>query len=307
MNLSSGNTYKSAEMLNALGNQCLDSGNYEEAVGYFRQAAESGLADALANLGNCYFHGYGVEKSYEQAVACFKPAADQGNLTAQFNLGICYYYGGGIDKDYDKAFKYFKLAAEQGDSDAMYRLGVCYYFGHGTAKDHDTAFNYYRMAATGGDPAAQGEISASVGSSEEFRCHYLESEMEKQAEILTAEEECAAEAVSQPTIEQPSEPVVADFVEEAEKIETVEAVEAAEQGDELYAQGVSFAENKKYGKARKCLKSAAQQGNTKAMNALGNMYLEGQGVWKNKKKAAKYFQTAADLGNEDAQKKLQEI
>ena len=43
------------------------------------------------------------------------------------------------------------------------------------------------------------------------------------------------------------------------------------------------------------------------MIALGMMYISGQGVWKNKKKATKYFKTAADLGNAEAQKKLQEI
>lgn len=279
--MSSENTYKSAEMLNELGNQCLDSEDYEEAVGYFRQAAEAGLADALANLGNCYFHGCGVEKSYEQAVACFKPAAAQGNVTAQFNLGICCYYGGGTERDYDKAFQYFKLAAEQGDRDAMYRLGVCYYFGHGTAKDHDTAFKYYRMAASGGNSAEDCEINASLEKSEEFYCHYLESEAEKHAEEYCVVEEIqeAAPNSEQITGSQP----------------------AAEQGDELYAQGVSFAENKKYRKARKCYKSAAKQGNTKAMTALGNMYLTGHGVWKNKKKAEKYFKKAAEWCNKDAQ------
>ncbi|MDD6394886.1 MAG: tetratricopeptide repeat protein [Acutalibacteraceae bacterium] len=285
--MSSENAYKSAEKLNELGNQCLDSENYEDAVGYFRQAAEAGLADALANLGNCYFHGCGVEKSYEQAVACFKPAAAQGNVMAQFNLGICYYYGGGTERDYDKAFQYFKLAAEQGDSDAMYRLGVCYYFGHGTAKDHDTAFKYYQMAATGGDSAENCEISAGVGQSDEFRCHYLESEAAKQAEA-----ECAAVEIESTS---PS----------GEQIES--SPSAMEQGEELYARGVSFAENKKYRKARRCYKSSAGQGNTKAMTALGNMYLNGQGAWKNKKKAEKYFKKAAELGNDDAQKRLEEI
>ena len=43
-----------------------------------------------------YYYGNGIEKDYEEAVKWFRTAAEQGDSEAQYKLGICYYYGYGI-------------------------------------------------------------------------------------------------------------------------------------------------------------------------------------------------------------------
>ena len=58
------------------------SGNYTEAVRYFRLAAEQGHAGAQYNLGVCYTKGYGVTQNYIEAVKYFRLAAEQGHAEA---------------------------------------------------------------------------------------------------------------------------------------------------------------------------------------------------------------------------------
>jgi len=49
-------------------------------------------------LGNAYLNGEGVEQDYEEAVKWFRKAAEQGYPIAQFNLGMRYYDGRGWRK-----------------------------------------------------------------------------------------------------------------------------------------------------------------------------------------------------------------
>ena len=95
------------------------SGNYTEAVRYFRLAAEQGHAGAQYNLGVCYTKGYGVTQNNNEAVRYYRLAAEQGHAGAQYNLGLCYFNGYGVTQNYIEAVKYFRLAAEQGHAEAI--------------------------------------------------------------------------------------------------------------------------------------------------------------------------------------------
>ena len=48
-----------------------------------------------------------------EAVHYFKLAADRGHADAQYNLGICYYEGLGCEKSRDQAIEYLELAVRQ--------------------------------------------------------------------------------------------------------------------------------------------------------------------------------------------------
>ena len=60
--------------------------SFEQAVHWWKLAAEQGDADAQINLGDCFLNGEGVAKSFEHAVHWFKLAAKQGQAHAKFNL-----------------------------------------------------------------------------------------------------------------------------------------------------------------------------------------------------------------------------
>jgi len=72
------------------GNKAYEADRLDEAVTWFRKAAEQGLADAQFNLALMYWKGYGLPQDYIKAVAWYQKAARQGFTNAQYNLGVMY-------------------------------------------------------------------------------------------------------------------------------------------------------------------------------------------------------------------------
>ena len=65
------------------------------------------------NIGSCYACGYGVQQSYKEAVRYWKEAANEGLAISQYCLGYCYYYGRGVQENKEEALKWFSKAAKQ--------------------------------------------------------------------------------------------------------------------------------------------------------------------------------------------------
>ena len=66
-------------------------------------------------LGYAYGTGNGVPRDDNEAVTWFRKAADQSNAEAQGNLGVMYQYSGnGVPKDYLQAYMWLSPAASQG-------------------------------------------------------------------------------------------------------------------------------------------------------------------------------------------------
>jgi TPR repeat protein len=133
--------------------------NYEEAMKWCRKAAVQGHAPAQNNLGTMYYTGNGVEKNYKEAVKWYRKAADQGHASAQNYLGVMHFYGKGVEKNYKEAVKWFRKAADQGHEDAQQNLGVMYYTGNGVEKNYKEAVKWYRKAADQGNAEAQNNLA----------------------------------------------------------------------------------------------------------------------------------------------------
>ena len=65
-----------------------------------------------------YANGKGVEQSDEEAVKWFKIAADNGLPEAQYSLGKMYLCGKGIGHSKREAVRWFIIAADHGNVDA---------------------------------------------------------------------------------------------------------------------------------------------------------------------------------------------
>jgi len=63
-------------------------------------------------------NGQGVPQNYEEAVKWFRKAAEQGLAHGQHNLGVMYQYGQGVPQDYVLAQMWYNLAVAQGDEEA---------------------------------------------------------------------------------------------------------------------------------------------------------------------------------------------
>ena len=79
----------------AKGVEAYDQGDFSLAHKEFLETAQEGDAVAQYRLASLFYDGEGVGQSYEQAIAWYRRAADQGFAAAQKDLGYAYALGGG--------------------------------------------------------------------------------------------------------------------------------------------------------------------------------------------------------------------
>jgi len=138
--------------------------NYEEAVKWFRDSADSGHNDeAQYWLGNAFFSGQGVKQDNEIAEIWYRYSAEQGNAEAQYSLGGINLRGQGVPQNYDKALSWYRKAADQGHSGAETTIGDMYLNGTGVGKDQGEAVKWYTRAAQKGNPAARSRLLKIIG------------------------------------------------------------------------------------------------------------------------------------------------
>ena len=128
--------------------------NYEEAVKWYRKAAEQGYALAQYYLGSCYEEGQGVAQDDVEAVKWYRMAAEQGHVDSQSSLGSSY-----IIKDYQEAFKWYRMAAEQRHADSQFMIGFMYENGWGVTENYKEATKWYPKAAEQGYVFAQYSLA----------------------------------------------------------------------------------------------------------------------------------------------------
>ena len=93
------------------------NGNYQTAIDIYEKkiAGHSGYeTEAQQNLGRCLFYGDGCEANTQEAISWYRKAAEQGETGAMFNLGTCYMEGTGVKKNVQEAKNWFKRAASLG-------------------------------------------------------------------------------------------------------------------------------------------------------------------------------------------------
>ena len=245
------------------------SRNREEAVTWYRKAAEQGLKESMHNLGLCYYNGDGVEKDWSEAAKWFKKAAEKGLKRAQFDYGYCLYKGNGVRANKNEAVKWFQKAAEQGSERALSFLVELYANGKiDSANQAVTAF-WYRKAAEEGNVMAQYQLG-----------------------------KCYAKG----------DGIAVDKTEAAKWYQrAAEQMNANAQYDlgKCYYYGVGVPENKI--DAVKWYRKAAGQANMEAQYTLGTCYENGDGVSQDKAEAIRWYQKSAEQGNELAREALRRL
>jgi len=304
--------------------------DFEQAVAWYKKAAEQGYAQGQYYLGYCYYEGEGVEQDYAQAAALYSKAAQQGNAAAQQKLGFCYCAGEGVDQDFEKAFYWYTQSAQQGRAYAQYLLGACYYNGEGVEKDFSQAVHWFTKAADQNDDTAQCmlglcfyfgtgadmdykqaaywlEKSAQQGNSDaQFYLGdcYLQGEgvQEDHAKAAYWYEKSAQQDHKVAQFKLAYRYLEGDGVE----CDTEKAVywytKSAEQGYDraqyslgvYYNDGESAEQDKE--KAVYWFTKAAQQGYADSCVELAIMYLEGKGVENDFEKGIYWFREAAKSG-----------
>jgi hypothetical protein len=108
--------------------------------------AAKGDARAQSVLGLVYYRGRGLPQDLNEAVKWFRRAADQSDAAAQFYLGVMYSEGQGVPQDHAEAVKWYRLAADQGDAQAQYNLGLVYANGETGQPDNVSAYVWFNLA-----------------------------------------------------------------------------------------------------------------------------------------------------------------
>ena len=113
----------------------------------------------MANLGICYANGDGVPtRDYQQALSWYRKAADMGNGDGMWGVGFLYGKGLGVKQDYGQAVDWFRRSADAGSTKGMKGLATMYENGFGVHRDHQQAINWYRKAAQMGDEGAEAAL-----------------------------------------------------------------------------------------------------------------------------------------------------
>ena len=261
----------------------------DEALKYFRIAAEKGHAEAQFELGQ-YYEKENEEENEEafltnmEAARWYLKAAVQGHTEAQYRLGK--HYLNGVEAGREEAARWFLLAAADGHKDAQYELGRCFLDGKGIPKDLDAAEKSFETAAKQGntDAGKYLDIIKTIKSANQGNVQ----DQYKLGELYIA----------------------GDIVKEDKNEAFKWFRKAAERGykDAQYQLGVCFYRGDGVGKnvseTMKWWKKAAEQGHGKAQSNIGVLFYNGNGVEKDLSEAVKWFRMAAEQGNREAQKNL---
>ena len=104
----------------------------EEFVELLRRA-EAGDEHAQYSVANAYSAGTGVLKDDAEAMRWWLQAAQNGLAAAQNRMGYLYENGLGVPQDFREAARYFSSAAEQKLAVAQHNLAHMYQYGQGCA------------------------------------------------------------------------------------------------------------------------------------------------------------------------------
>jgi TPR repeat protein len=237
-----------------------------EAMKWFHKAADAGNANGLSCLGVMYQNGEGVKKDAAEAIEWYRKAADAGSINGMVNLGRMYSDGADVQKDATAAVKWLRRAADEGDANGMWGLGCMYQIGDGVAKNTTEAVKWYRKAADAGN--ADG--MASLGWMYAEGAGVAKDSAEAMKWYRTAAEGGSVIGMNNLGV--------------------------------MYLNGEGVAKDAI--EAAKWYRKSAEAGYVVAMLNLGSMYAKGEGVIKDAAEAVKWYRKAAEYGNADGMRRL---
>ena len=135
----------------------------DNALKWYRLAADRGDANALFALGSSALHGRGgMAKDPAIAAGFLRKAADKGQSNAMYNLALLYLSGQGVEADQQAAGSLMKRAAEAGLSEAQHALALMYREGNGVVRSLEQFAYWLQQAARQDLPEAEVEYAIAL-------------------------------------------------------------------------------------------------------------------------------------------------
>lgn len=107
-----------------------------------RKKALAGDTKAQLRMGLAFEFGQGVDKNLENAMRWYRLAADRGDPVAQTDLGYLYETGANGQRNPTEAAKWYMRAAVSGLTRAKFNLGVLYLQGTGVDRSDEQAAHW---------------------------------------------------------------------------------------------------------------------------------------------------------------------
>ena len=139
------------------------------AVRLFERASQAGLPPAQERLASMFEKGLGVGRDLKQAVFWYERAALGGHVRAMHNLATLLASGASGKADYATALRWYTEAAEAGFRDSQFNTGLLLTRGIGSKPNLSRAFQWFSLAAAQGDAEAaqkRDELAARLSSAD---------------------------------------------------------------------------------------------------------------------------------------------
>lgn len=149
--------------------------NYAEAFKWYKKAAENGLSEGKARLGECYIHGNGIEKNQSEGIKWINDAVKDGNSFAEFLLAMCYIDGSIGEKNVEKALYWIKKSVEKDNIDGKGLLGLCYCTGVGVEKNNKKGLDFLVESAVRGSSFGAASLAVYLIEGWNGRPNYAEA------------------------------------------------------------------------------------------------------------------------------------
>lgn len=221
------------------------------------ERAENGDASA-AYQAACYMLSSGDENKRKEAYAWAKIAADSGLAEGCMLVGVCHYEGIGVSRDVSKAQEWFERSYQKGCKRVLNALAYACMEGWDGRKDEKKAWEYVELGVAESVPGALGTMAA----------FYVEG-------AGVPVDLSKAKALLQKEIELYPDSGLALY-----NLAAVEMSSNAQSGGEV----------------ERLLLAAADRKYTSAYFSLAQLYLYGEGVARDERKAAMYMHKAVDAG-----------
>lgn len=258
----------------------------KESIKWLHIAAANGQTEAMRNLSECYYTGWGVDSDDDKASYLMKCAAEQGNADAQYEFGDHLLFlvrdkSNGLSpaerNEYiTEAIKWIRKAAEQGHDEALMELAGFYEEGKFFNQNEEKVFKLYYEAAEQGNVYSQYHIGDKL---------MLLAQDPRSGLSETERNEYRKESFNW-------------FLKAAEN--------GYNEAQKCLAECYEFGCGVKMDKimAVKWYEKAAKGGNASAQSILATHYFKGEGVEADLFEAVKWWSKAAEQGNRSAQYKL---
>lgn len=264
--------------------------DYYKAREYFEKAAKEGNEHAESYLGLFFEKGYGGEKDINKALYWYKKAALNGNIFSQYSLGFIYYEGEEVEKNLDYAFKWYKDAAEKGFAPAQYALSYLYKNGEGCEHNNFKAYYWLEECADNDFEDAYYILGQSYLEGNTIETNYKKAFFYLSKGMGKNDKNCLES--------------LGDmyywglYVKEDKEMAFSLYNQSIEEGNiSLYYKiGKLYEEQDNLEKALISYYKGHGNGDIKSTQRLGVMYLNGDGVNVDKKKALKYIKVSVEAG-----------